>query len=549
MSASNNIDSAWPPGTVRLEGGKKYTDISPSAEGAQVILEPKPSSDPNDPLNWPQWRKYVNFGFVSYYTMMVFGFINVATVTWGSMNIELGFSFALLNDSYAAGCGGLCIGAVILVPFALKFGRRPVYVLSTAVQCGISIWSARMHTVADLMLVNILSCIFGALAEVLVQMTVADVFFVHERGLMNTLYLWAGSVGLSLAPLAGGFVTLSQGWRWVWWWMAILFGAGFIAFFFFYEETMFCVPSIDGIPVADRSAPQPASKKHGLEPSNSNGEQNDSAQQPIQIEHVEIDYSIPKKPYSKKLALWSNSSMSFVELLKHSYQPFLIMFSIPAVLFMALEYGFMTACATVPAATLASVMTLPPYNFTSAQIGLMGLAPFIGISLATIVCGPLSDSIALRLAKRNGGVFEPEMRLWLSLIFLPLIPAGLLMFGIGLNNGSHWILPAFGLGINAFGVVPTGSTALTYLTDAYTDIIADSVVGVTFIRNLISTIFVFALVPWVDRVGLTWFFVTFGLIATIIMLGNVIFIYFGKSFRVRFAGKYRSFSAQRLGAT
>jgi hypothetical protein len=66
-------------------------DISPSAEEAQVILEPKPSSDPNDPLvsqstpalplqilisfyfqNWLQWRKYVNFGFVSYYAMMVF---------------------------------------------------------------------------------------------------------------------------------------------------------------------------------------------------------------------------------------------------------------------------------------------------------------------------------------------------------------------------------------------------------------------------------------------------------------------------------------------
>jgi hypothetical protein len=75
--------------------GKHLTstvDISPSTEGAKVIFEPKPSNDPNDPLvsilthqpslsptvltflcsqNWPQWRKYVNFGFVSYYVMMV----------------------------------------------------------------------------------------------------------------------------------------------------------------------------------------------------------------------------------------------------------------------------------------------------------------------------------------------------------------------------------------------------------------------------------------------------------------------------------------------
>lgn len=111
MSVDNHaVDPAWPPGTVRLEGrtpfahlvpeqgavtGKFLTstvDISPSTEGAEVIFEPKPSSDPNDPLvsrltqqpslsptvltflcsqNWPQWRKYVNFGFVSYYVMMV----------------------------------------------------------------------------------------------------------------------------------------------------------------------------------------------------------------------------------------------------------------------------------------------------------------------------------------------------------------------------------------------------------------------------------------------------------------------------------------------
>lgn len=65
------------------------TDISASSEESIVILEPKPSTDPNDPLvstenyppdhawlthveqNWPKWRKHLNFAFVSYYTMMV----------------------------------------------------------------------------------------------------------------------------------------------------------------------------------------------------------------------------------------------------------------------------------------------------------------------------------------------------------------------------------------------------------------------------------------------------------------------------------------------
>ncbi|KAJ5240956.1 uncharacterized protein N7469_002547 [Penicillium citrinum] len=532
---SQDIDPTWPPGTVRLE------DLS---AGSEVILEPKPSKDPNDPLNWPRWRKHLNFGLVSYYVVMVMALINVATVTWGPLNLELGFSYALLNDSYAAGCGALAIGGIFLIPFALKFGRRPIYVLSTAIQCGISIWSARMQNVADLMLVNILSCIVGALSEVMVQMTVADIYFVHERGLMNTIYYWFMTIGTSLAPLAGGFITLSQGWRWVWWWMAILFGVGLMVFIFFYEETMFAIEPIDGVPINDRGFPKPVSDKDAEALGHEEIDTAKREREPVPYEPVEVDWSIPKKTYLQKLSLWSNSPMSFGQLAKHSYRPFLIMFSIPAVLFMAIEYGVMTACTTVPVTTLSSVMTLPPYNFGSAQIGLMGIPPFVGTCLATIFCGPLSDSIVLYLAKRNGGIYEPEMRLWLCLAFTPLVPAGLFMFGIGLNNGSHWLLPAFGLGVSAFGVVPASSAALTYLTDAYTDIIADSVVALTFVRNVISTVFVFALQPWVDRVGLNWFYITFGLITMVIMMGNLIFIYFGKVFRVKLAHKYRHFGSQ-----
>jgi len=75
-------------------------------------------------------------------------------------------------------------------------------------------------------------------------------------------------------------------------------------------------------------------------------------------------------------------------------------------------------------------------------------------------------------------------------------------------------------------------------------IIADSVVALTFVRNVISTVFVFALQPWVDRVGLNWFYITFGLITMVIMMGNLVFIYFGKGFRVKLAHKYRHFGSQ-----
>ncbi len=97
----------------------------------------------------------------------------------------------------------------MLIPFALKYGSRPVYVLSSLFQFVISIWAAKTQTAGDWWGVNALQCWLGALCEVLIQMTIADVggswwnsvgakhltdrsqvFFVHQRGLMNAIYIW-----------------------------------------------------------------------------------------------------------------------------------------------------------------------------------------------------------------------------------------------------------------------------------------------------------------------------------------------------------------------
>ena len=65
-SMDEHDDYTWPPGTVRLE------DLHQTGKNGEVILQPRPSRDPNDPLNWPRWQKRLNFGLVSFYAMMVF---------------------------------------------------------------------------------------------------------------------------------------------------------------------------------------------------------------------------------------------------------------------------------------------------------------------------------------------------------------------------------------------------------------------------------------------------------------------------------------------
>lgn len=89
---------------------------------------------------------------------------------------ELGFSIGLVNNGYATGSGALAVGAIMFIPFALKYGRRPMYLFSLVGQIAAMIWSAEMMTAGDWIGTNLCNCLLGALAEVIVQMTVAGMY-------------------------------------------------------------------------------------------------------------------------------------------------------------------------------------------------------------------------------------------------------------------------------------------------------------------------------------------------------------------------------------
>jgi hypothetical protein len=77
-------------------------------------------------------------------------------------------------------------------------------------------------------------------------------------------------------------------------------------------------------------------------------------------------------------------------------------------------------------------------------------------------------------------------------------------------------------------------------------IIADAVVGVTFTRNVISTIFVFALTPWVTRVGLQNVMLTFALITIVALASTGVFIKFGKRWRIRTVKMYKVYARRQV---
>lgn len=156
------FDAAFPPGTVRLQ----------SIDHSNVVLSPQPTSDPNDPLNWSAKRKTLQMTLLCLYGILVYGLLTVSVPLWAPLNEELGFSYVVLNNSYGASAATLSFGCVVFVPFSQRFGRRPVYIVTSALMCVVAIWSAKMNTVGDLIGTNILMGLAGSVNETLFQVTV-----------------------------------------------------------------------------------------------------------------------------------------------------------------------------------------------------------------------------------------------------------------------------------------------------------------------------------------------------------------------------------------
>lgn len=166
---------------------------------------------------------------------MVFVNVDIGTVIWGDLLTDLDFSIQAETWSFGINTAGLAVGCILFIPFALKYGRRPVYIVSLAVDLATAIWQAKMQTEGDLWGTNLVSGLAGAISETIVQMTIADLFFVHQRGTANGMYIVMVNVGAFLAPVAAGYSADSQGWRWIFWWTAIFFAVCLVVFIFLYE--------------------------------------------------------------------------------------------------------------------------------------------------------------------------------------------------------------------------------------------------------------------------------------------------------------------------
>lgn len=152
--------------------------------------------------------------------------------------------------------------------------------------------------------------------------------------------------------------------------------------------------------------------------------------------------------------------------LKIFIRPFII-FWYPAVLWAFLVYGTTLTWIVVFSVVNASIFTLPPYNFTVSQVGLVSISTLVLTVVGEVVSGPLNDYICVFLTKRNRGIYEPEFRLVLMIPVLLIGISGFFGFGASVHYQTHWIGPVLTFGLTNMAMAFASGCVFGYVIDSY----------------------------------------------------------------------------------
>lgn len=131
---------------------------------------------------------------------------------------------------------GICV--FIFNPAAKIWGKRPVYVFASIILFVVSVWGAVANTYPSFLGSRIVGALGMAPYEVLVQATINDLYFVHQRATRIAVWNLFLLCGICGAGFISGYIIEDLGYQWAFGVCAILFGIFGIGILFLVPETI-----------------------------------------------------------------------------------------------------------------------------------------------------------------------------------------------------------------------------------------------------------------------------------------------------------------------
>ncbi|KXX77959.1 Fluconazole resistance protein 1 [Madurella mycetomatis] len=467
-------------GSVRSKVSRALSIVSRKKTRERIPFAPIPTSnldegvvgwesqdDPDMPLNFPARKKWLIVGLLSAITLLTPFASSILAPGIGSLSREFGNANEVVGTmTVSIYLLGYVIGPLFLAPLSELYGRRPVLGAANVFFCLWQIGCALAPSIEALIVFRFFSGIGGSGCLTLGAGVIADVFRADERGFAIGIYTIGPLLGPTIGPVLGSFLSQSIGWRWDFW---IVFIVGVV------------------ITAMTEIFNQETNPRVLIE-------------RKVKRLKVELGRSDLRSCYETAGGEKKSPSRTLLDGL---VRPTKMLFMSPLVFFISLYIAFTYGTLYLLFTTIPVVFQ-QTYGWSLGITGLVYVCLGVGNLAGWAVVTARSDRGVVRRTKANNGVFEPEMRLPISIYFSFFLPITFFWYGWSTHYETHWIIPILGLFPFAFGVIGLYLPLMTYLVDCYPMYAASAIAANTVLRSLAGMLLPLAGPAMYENLGLGW---------------------------------------------
>ncbi|RDH39381.1 major facilitator superfamily domain-containing protein [Aspergillus welwitschiae] len=432
---------------------------------------------------------------------------------------------------------------IIWIPTAMRFGRKIVYILSLLFVLGSGIWGGFYQGVSQYYIMMVVNGIGTAAYQALIQLTIFDVFFTHERGRMLSIYIFFQQLGSIIGLICGGYISDGIGWRWSMPIVSIACAVLILLFIFTFDDTMFPRYRFSGeTPQRTTKAENETARTPSDTPTTEGKDSKVEPPMSIVESRTVGEMDMPPRTYLQKMSPVHYFKDDNTTWYQYFRRPFFL-FAFPNILLAGIQFAFGCTAGIVSFNTISEIMTEAPYNWSAGSAGLIFLAALVGNFLGMGI-GSLSDWVVVFLARRNKGYKEPEMRLWTYSIPLVLAAVGYFVYGWGATEGLHWMSIAVGLCCMIAQQVSATSIATAYAMECFEQISGELVIVLACCSSIINFVISFTVQDFIDGTNYGWTFTFYGIMVVLSMAAGAPMIIWGKDWRRKCKPRYEKFLAE-----
>ncbi|QKX54974.1 uncharacterized protein TRUGW13939_02064 [Talaromyces rugulosus] len=484
----------------RYHPGLKHDPQNPS-----LLLDPQPSDDPNDPLNWSTGKKDM------VYMALFIGSIILAAVpapVLASSTAVLSEVLGVSLDDVALLSGYQLLVVGLYGPpcsaLARKYGKRLQYIFASTMALVGTIICVASGSKYSALLAGRLIQGFGTTAfESLSIATIGDMYFVHQRGIRT------GAMVLTLTCLPGivniiaGPITHSLEWRYMLIIHLPFITLSWILTFLLVPETQF---------QRSQSSQQQIAMVRNAILSDPKAES---------TVHIEDTNTVSKKTYWQGLVPTFNTYTD-TSLLKLIAGPFITLHN-PAVIWTLAMGGVVVALYVSLSYMLAQVWSAPPYDLNAAGNGYFYVGSTLGGIIGGVGGGWLTDVITKALIRANGGVYEPEFRIPVQVAAAASLVLGYFLFAWDLKHPTPtgYYLGSFCHGCICFGITLATLSASLYILDAHPNETTEIFIIQMMFKNLLFFGFSRFINTWTTEDGASAVLETYGIVSICLVASSI----------------------------